>query len=85
MDRRNYYNILDFGSSKIRFTVFDDKLNKAYTDTKPVILEDNFINQQVATTMIEKYGCRVTPAGNGKDKRGFNKRTRNLKNSGCGF
>ena len=55
MDRRNYYNILDFGSSKIRFTVFDDKLNKAYTDTKPVILEDNFINHiEVINETIKK-------------------------------
>ena len=61
MDRRNYYNILDFGSSKIRFTVFDDKLNKAYTDTKPVILEDNFINHiEVINETIKKAEKKIS-------------------------
>lgn len=32
-----------------------------------LLVEDNPVNQMVATTMLEKYGCHVTPAGNGKE------------------
>lgn len=29
--------------------------------------EDNPVNQQIGTIMLEKYGCRVTPAGDGDE------------------
>ncbi len=32
-----------------------------------LLVEDNAVNQMVATAMLEKYGCHVTPAGNGKE------------------
>lgn len=32
-----------------------------------MLVEDNPVNQQVATLIIEKYGCHVTPAGNGEE------------------
>jgi len=32
-----------------------------------LLAEDNPTNQMVATAMLEEYGCRVTPAGNGKE------------------
>ena len=32
-----------------------------------LLVEDNPINLQVASTMLEKYGCRVTPAGDGDE------------------
>ena len=51
---------------------YEEKQHKVKTQLnlrgyRILLVEDNFINQQVATTMIEKYGCRVTPAGNGKE------------------
>ena len=33
MSKKNYHNIIDFGSSKIRMTVFDEKLNNLYSDS----------------------------------------------------
>ncbi len=35
--------------------------------TQILLAEDNAVNQMVATTMLEKYGCHVTPAGNGQE------------------
>lgn len=32
-----------------------------------LLAEDNAINQMVATKMLEKYGCHITPAGNGAE------------------
>ena len=44
MDKEDYFNILDFGSSKIRFSVYDKELRENYTETKIVKLEDNYVN-----------------------------------------
>jgi signal transduction histidine kinase/DNA-binding response OmpR family regulator len=41
------------------------KLN--FANAQVMLVEDNPVNQQVAMLMIEKYGCLVTPAGNGKE------------------
>ena len=35
------------------------------SNVQVMLVEDNPVNQQVAILMIEKYGCHVTPAGNG--------------------
>ncbi|MDB2415323.1 response regulator [Rickettsiales bacterium] len=32
-----------------------------------LLAEDNKVNQMVASTILEKHGCYVTPAGNGKE------------------
>lgn len=32
-----------------------------------LLVEDNFVNQQVASKMLENYGCSITPAGNGTE------------------
>ena len=42
MDKKNYVNILDFGSSKIRFSVFDSYKNIKFSKNKEVSLSDNF-------------------------------------------
>ena len=43
MNKKNYFNIIDFGSSKIRFSVFDNKLNEKFSETKKVnIINENF-------------------------------------------
>ena len=36
MTSENYYNIIDFGSSKIRFAVFDNDCNEKYLNTSAV-------------------------------------------------
>ena len=45
VDKKENFNIIDFGSSKIRFTVFDKNLNNRYIDTVEIKLTDNFSSQ----------------------------------------
>ena len=42
MGKNNYFNILDFGSSKIRFSVFDSNKNSKFFKNKEVLLSDNY-------------------------------------------
>ena len=44
MSESNYYNIIDFGSSKIRFTVFDNKLREKFSESKITISNNNNFN-----------------------------------------
>lgn len=44
-----------------------ERKNLRFDGMQILLAEDNTINQMVATTMLEKYGCHVTPAGNGKE------------------
>ena len=44
MTSKNYYNILDFGSSKIRFAVFDNNLNEKYVNTLAVNFNEEYSN-----------------------------------------
>ncbi len=51
-----------------------DNVSKVKTNSKlkvsnvqVMLVEDNPVNQQVAMLMIQKYGCSVTPAGNGAE------------------
>ena len=41
MNKRNYFNIIDFGSSKIRFSVFDINLNEKFSENKIYINNEN--------------------------------------------
>ena len=41
--------------------------NIHFPDAQILLAEDNPNNQMVATTMLEKMGCHVTPAGNGQE------------------
>ena len=58
-----------------RHTLREAKTNQQKKDSKEadfsnkqiLLVEDNAVNQMVATTMLEKYGCHITPAGNGKE------------------
>ena len=36
MNKINYFNLIDFGSSKIRFSVFDSDLKEKFSETKTV-------------------------------------------------
>ena len=54
MDKQNYINILDFGSSRIRFSVFNSDLKQVYTESESVKLENNFLNHMLKTRKIIK-------------------------------
>jgi len=42
MQKDNYSTIIDFGSSKLRLGVFDDKLSKLFFQSKNISQKDNF-------------------------------------------
>ena len=42
MAEKKYFNILDFGSSKIRFSVFDINKKKKFSKNKKVLFADNY-------------------------------------------
>ena len=42
MDNKNNINVIDFGSSKIRFSVFDKELNEKHSDNKSIEYENNY-------------------------------------------
>lgn len=44
-----------------------DSGNLQLANTKILLAEDNPVNRMVATKMLERFGCRITPAGNGKE------------------
>ena len=44
MNKEKYINILNFGFSKIRFSVFDSNLNQRFLGSSNVILETDFSN-----------------------------------------
>ena len=44
MDKSDFFNVLDFGSSEIRFSVFDFERNEKFSESKRVDLNMNFQN-----------------------------------------
>ncbi len=42
MSKKKNFNVLDFGSSKIRFSVFDNELSKVHSESKSIEFENNF-------------------------------------------
>ena len=44
MNNQNLFNVLDFGSSKIRFSTFDNDLNENFSETIPVVLDTEYSN-----------------------------------------
>jgi signal transduction histidine kinase/CheY-like chemotaxis protein len=58
--QHNFKEVADVSRNKAT-----DKLK--FTNAQVMLVEDNPVNQQVAILMIEKYGCHVTPAGNGQE------------------
>ena len=44
MSNNNYFNLIDFGSSKIRFAVYDNNLEKKYSESKFILPENNYKN-----------------------------------------
>ena len=45
MDKKSFYNLIDFGSSKIRFATFDFDLNPIFSETKKINLNETFENR----------------------------------------
>ena len=44
MNKDQFFNVIDFGSSIIRFTVFNDKSNQVFSESIPVNFEKSFTN-----------------------------------------
>jgi len=44
MNKENYISIIDFGSSTIRFSVFDSNLNEKFLESSNAILESDYSN-----------------------------------------
>ena len=44
MKKGHNYNILDLGSSKLRFSIFDDKSIQQYSEIKPLFNQDLYLN-----------------------------------------
>ena len=44
MIKDQYYNVIDFGSSNIRFTVFNKQLNHIFSRNIPVNFENSLTN-----------------------------------------
>ena len=43
MNENENINVIDFGSSKIRFTAFDKNLKEIFSKTQNVLLNDNYL------------------------------------------
>ncbi len=55
MNKRNFFNIIDFGSSKVRFTNFDINLNEKFSDSIKVNLNADLQNHfEVVNKIIRK-------------------------------
>ena len=55
MNKRNFFNIIDFGSSKVRFTTFDINLNEKFSDSIKVNLNADLQNHfEVVNKIIRK-------------------------------
>ena len=44
MNKKNLYNILDFGNSNIRFVTFDEDLKEKFSESIPIVLETENLN-----------------------------------------
>ena len=58
MNKKNYFNIIDLGSSRVRLSVFDNKLNNIFSESKNLDFNrdeiDNFNNIQNLIKKAEK-------------------------------
>ena len=44
MSDKNYLNLIDFGSSKIRFSVYDTHSDEMYADSKFILYQEDYKN-----------------------------------------
>tara|TARA_B100000886_G_scaffold99729_1_gene66213 strand:- start:9829 stop:10995 length:1167 start_codon:yes stop_codon:yes gene_type:complete len=55
MNKNNYFNIIDFGSSKIRFATFDTNLDEKFSDSMNINYNENFQSHfEVLDKIIKK-------------------------------
>jgi hypothetical protein len=54
MNKRNFFNVIDFGSSKIRLSTFDINLNEKFSDSIQVSIDEDFQNHFNAINKIIK-------------------------------
>ncbi len=57
------YNIKESEAANRNKAISNVKVN----NVQVMLVEDNPVNQQVASLILQKYGCHVTPAGNGQE------------------
>ena len=50
-----------------RYAATFRQTQKHFVNTQILLVEDNSVNQQVASIMLGKMGCQVTPAGDGSE------------------
>ena len=61
MVKKNLINIIDFGMSKIRFSVFDKELNQQYSNIKTVKYEKDYLYHiQEITSVIKKAEKKIS-------------------------
>ncbi len=63
--KRNKKNIPLVTRHTIQHSTVDKDTQILFKDANILLVEDNPVNQMVATEMLELLGCSVTPAGNG--------------------
>ena len=54
MNKRNFFNVIDFGSSKIRLSTFDLNFNEKFSDSINVSINEDFKNHFEAINKIVK-------------------------------
>ena len=54
MNRRKFFNVIDFGSSKIRLSIFDLNFNEKFSDSINVSINEDFKNHFDAINKIIK-------------------------------
>ena len=54
MNKENFFNLLDFGSSKIRFSVFDKNKSEKYSQNITVLTDEKFSKHFIELNNIIK-------------------------------
>ena len=59
--KNKYFNLIDFGSSKIRFSIYDVNLKIKFSEAKSVIIDNNFVNHfEVIKNIIRKAEKKIS-------------------------
>ena len=60
MAKKNLLNVMDFGMSKIRFSVFDKELKQQYSNIKTVKYDKGYLNHiQEIISIIKKAEKKI--------------------------
>lgn len=55
MNKENFFNLIDFGSSKVRFSVFDYESNKKFSESRNVSINTNYTDHfKVINEVVKK-------------------------------